>query len=126
MADYKERFAAVTDPNEVLENPHYYGLPTFEEFAKNSEKYVGREDDAFAQVDAGSKQLDRHVKKHIYEIEGYRCKTLEEVEQVAKSQGIFSNGLEYQPQVIPLGGGRCDILVKFVSKSEREKRAEWG
>lgn len=126
MSDYKQAFAESTDVEEVFENPHKFGMPTFEEFAKNSEKYLGREDDAFAQIDQGSKNLDRHVQRHIYEIEGYRCKSLEEVEKVARSQGISLGALDYQPQVMPLGGGKCDILVKFVSKAEREKRDLWG
>lgn len=126
MPDIKEAFAEVKDAQEILENPSKFGMPTFEEFARNSEKYLGREDDGFAQVDRGSRNLDRHVERHIYEIEGYRCKTLEEVERVAASQGIALGELDYQPQVIPLGGGKCNILVKFVSKVERQKRALWG
>lgn len=126
MSNYTERLGAVKDVSEVLENPSYFGLPTFEEYAKNAEQFLGRDDEAFAQVDAGSKNLDRHVQRHVYEIEGYRCKTLEEVERVAKSQGIELGSLDYAPQVMPLGGGKCDILVKFVSKAEREKRSQWA
>lgn len=125
MSNYKERIASVEDTQKIFENPNYYGLPTFEEFSKNHEKYMGRDDDAFGQVDQGSKQLNKHVQRHVYEIEGYRCKSLEEVERVAASQGIRVNELDYKPQLMPLGGGKCDILVKFVSKAEREKRDLW-
>lgn len=121
-----DKIAEVKDVSEILEDPHKYGMPTFEEFARNSEKYLGRDDDAFSQVDAGSRNLDRHVKRHVYEIEGYRCKSLEEVERVARSQGIALKELEYEPELIPLGGGKCDILIKFVSKKDREKRALWN
>lgn len=122
---FQERIAAVKDVDEVFENPEYYGLPTFDDFVKNQDKYLGREDEALEQVDRGSKNLEKHVQRHIYEIEGYRCKSLEEVERVAKAQGISLSELDYRPQVMPVGAGKCDLLVKFVSKSERDKRNAW-
>lgn len=112
--------------DEVMANPEAYGLPTFDQFARNSEKYVGRDDDRFAEADRGSTHLKAHVQRHIYEIEGYRCKSLEEVERIATAQGINIRELDYRPQVIPLGAGKCDLLVKFVSKDQRAKRKLWG
>lgn len=107
---------------EVLQSPNKFGMPTFEDFKLNHERYMGRDDDKLAFADKGSDILKRHVKKHIYELEGYRCESLEEVERVASSQGIPLRDLDYRPQLIPLGGGKCDILIKFVSKDERAKR----
>jgi hypothetical protein len=103
-----------------------WGAPSFEEFCRNRDQYLGTEDEDFAAVDAGSSTLKRQVKKHIYEIEGYRCKTLEEVERVARNQGIPIRDLDYRPELIPTGGGKCDIVVKFVPKHEREKRNAWS
>jgi hypothetical protein len=112
--------------DELIANPEAYGLPTFDQFAKNTEKYTGRDDDMFAEAEAGSRNLDRHVQRHIYEIEGYRCKSLHEVERIAKAQGIPLRELEYKPQVIPQGAGKCDLLVKFVPKNQADKRKLWG
>lgn len=126
MSNYADRLGAVKDVSEVFDNPNYFGLPTLEEYAKNQDQFLGREDEALGQADAGSRNLEKHVKRHVYEIEGYRCKSLEEVEKVARSQGIALSSLDYQPQVMPLGGGKCDLLVKFVSKVERDKRTQWG
>lgn len=105
------------------ELPDY--VPSFEEFCKNRDKYLGREDDRFAEADAGANNLKKYTQRHIYEIEGYRCKTLEEVQRVANNQGIPIKSLDYRPEIIPLGGGKCDILVRFVPKHSREKRATW-
>lgn len=96
------------------------------DFARNREKYLGKEDEALGWVDKGSQILGRHVQRHVYEIEGFRCKSLEEVERVAKNQGIPLKALDYKPEIIPQGGGKCDILVKFVPKHIRERRAAWG
>lgn len=111
---------------ELLENPNKFGAPTFDEFVANREKYIGRDDDRFSEADRGSSHLKSVVQRHVYEIEGYRCKTLEEVEKVARNQGINLRELDYRPEVIPLGGGKCDLLVKFISKDEREKRSNWA
>lgn len=120
-----EKLAEVKDVGEVFDNPTAFGLPTFEEFVRDQDKYIEREDARFAEVDRGSRNLDRHIQKHIYEIEGYRCKTLEEVERVARSQGIPLKELDYKPQVVPSSAGKCDILVRFVSKEKREARRNW-
>jgi hypothetical protein len=99
--------------------------PSFEEFKRNREKYLGRDDEDFGIIDKGSQSIKRTVHRHIYEIEGYRVKTLEEVERIAINQGIPIRELDYRPQVVPLGGGKCDILVKFLPQKERTKRALW-
>ncbi len=107
---------------DLIRNPSAFGAPTFEEFSRNREKWVGREDDKFSNVDRGSQILGKVAKKHVYEIEGFRCKTLEEVERVARQQGIPIKDLEYRAQLIPLGGGTADILIKFMSKTEFNSR----
>lgn len=104
----------------------FSGFPSFDEYRKNPEKYIGRADASLQEVDRGSTQLDRTVKRHIYEIEGYKCKTLEEVEKVAASMGINLKELDYRPSVQPNTSGGFDIKVRFLSKAERDKRKLWG
>lgn len=109
---------------DIVADPTKYGAPTFEEFRRSPERFLGRQDQILSSADKGSKFLN-NVQRHIYEIEGYRCKTIEEVERVAASQGIPLRELDYRPELIPQGGGRADILVKFVSKTTRDARADW-
>lgn len=115
------------DDSDLFINPNKYGVPTFEEFQKNPERFRGRWDDKFAQVDAGSRMLDRVVKKHVYEVEGVRCRSLEECERVAAEMGIDlkSREYDYRAMLIPQGGGSADVLVKFMRKSEIDARNEW-
>lgn len=101
------------------------GAPSFEDFKKNREKWVGKDDDNLGQVDAGSQNINRYVQRHVYEIEGYRCETLEEVERVARNQGIPVRELDYKPEVLPQSGYKCDLLVKFVPKHVRDSRKDW-
>jgi len=111
--------------HEIVENPKSYGMPTFDEFVKNPDLLNGREDERLQEVERGSINLNRVVKRYIYEIEGYRCRSLEEVERIAKSMGLNLREMDYQPQMETNTGGKFDIKVKFVSKSERKKRENW-
>lgn len=121
MSKIAERFRNATQ-NDVIENPAAFGAPTFEEFKRNREKYVGRDDDVLAQVDKGGELVRKFAQRFIYEIEGYRCKTLEEVERVASSQGIPLRELDYRPHVIPQGAGKWDAVIRFVPKSSTGRR----
>ena len=110
---------------DVMEDPKSFGLPSFDEFVKNPETLLGRDDERLQEVDRGSNNLNKVVRRQIYEIEGYRCKTLEEVERVAKNMGINLREMDYQPQVEPNTSGKFDIKVRFVSKAQRAKRQNW-
>lgn len=112
--------------NDLMRDPKSFGAPTFEEFKRNREKYVGRDDDKITQVDKGSSFHHKIIDKYEYEIEGYRCKSLEEVERVAAEQGIALRELDYRPEFIPQGGGKANMRVKFVSKSDRVRREAWS
>jgi hypothetical protein len=111
--------------DDIYENPADYGAPTFEEFKRNREKYMGRDDDALASVSAGGEVSNRFTNKHIYEIEGYRCKSLEEVERVAREQGIPLRSLDFRAMLIPQGAGKGNLLIKFVSSEEIKKRGNY-
>ena len=124
MSDRLKKFADATF-EDVMRDPTAYGMPTFDEFAKNPETLLGRDDDRLTEVERGSTNLNRVVKRYIYEIEGYRCKSLQEVERIAKSMGINLRELDYQPQMEANTSGKYDIKVKFVSKADRAKRETW-
>lgn len=114
------------DMMDIASNPGAFGAPTFEEFKRNRTKYLGAEDHALASVDKGSHNLRGVLEsRYEYEIEGFKCKTLEEVERIAADYGIPLRELDYRPQVIPQGGGRAKLLVKFVSKEDVAKRESW-
>ena len=120
-----QKISEAKDTGEIFDNPEEFGMPSFEEFSRNREKYMGRDDDRLIEVDRGSQEMKRSVKRHIYEIEGYRCRSLEEVERIAKEQGIPLRELDYRPEVTQAGAGKFDVIVRFVSKSKREKRTAW-
>jgi len=99
---------------DLLNNPKAYGLPTLEEFAANPEKWRKAADQVLKSVDIGSTTgLKNMVVKQTYEVAGYKCSTLEEVERVALNEGWSLKNLEIKPNLIPLGGGKCDVHIVF-------------
>lgn len=112
----------LTSIEDLYEDPGAFGMPTFDEFRKNREKWLGRDDDTLACVSKGGEAANKKHSKHTYEIEGYRCKTLEEVERVAREQGIALRSLDFRAIIVPQGAGRGELLIKFVSKDERSRR----
>jgi hypothetical protein len=112
--------------DDLLQDPKSFGAPTFEEYAKNPERWRKAADDIFAQVDLGSVLgLNKVVEKYRFKILNYKCDTLEEVEKVCKNEGWDIRKLEIHPEIVPLGGGKCDIEVTFKqSKKDMELMIE--
>lgn len=113
-------------PNEItlediIDNPKKFGAPTFEEFARDPQKWFGRKDELMGIVDKGSENLNRHVRKHIFKFKQWKCKSLEEVEVIVKDHGLELDDLDIAPQLINMEGDKCDILVEFFEKGTERK-----
>ena len=92
------------------------GFPTFEEFCANPNKYRRNKEETFAAVDNGSKLIRHLITSTTYEIMGYKCATLEEVERTAQSLGFPIDHLDAKPQAIPELGGKCRMHIVFEPK----------
>lgn len=103
---------------DLMDDPKRYGLPTFEEFCQNPDRYRPRWDAKLAAADAGSSKLARYVERYRWEVEGTKCSSPEQAERIAREKGIDLNRGDYDvvPEVIPNGNGKCDILVRIVRK----------
>lgn len=100
---------------ELLENPTAYGMPTFEEFRKNKQKYLGRKDDEVASIDRGDTNLKC---RQVYYVMGYKISSLEQGERIAKDMGYdFYTDFKAKPQVMPDSSVRgYYIRVNFIPK----------
>ncbi len=108
--------------HDLQNNPLKYGAPTLKNFIKRLDYYRNGYEKTFGRVDKGGAIANKFTKKQIFEIEGYRCKTLEEVERVAGDMGLDLDALKYQGHCLPLGGGSADMLIKFISEADLQKR----
>ncbi len=111
--------------NQILDDPRSVGLPTFDEFVKNPEILLGKEDEILQRVDVGTQNDRGNTKKITYEIYGYQCKTLHEVERVARNMGINLREIEYIPVKERGSAGKYEFKVIFMSKQDYDKRKAW-
>ena len=109
--------------SDLMNNPEKFGAPTFEQFKARRNHYKKNHNTSFGNIEKGGDISNRFTKKQIYELGGYRCKTLEEVERVALQMGLSLETLsdKYQAQFIPLGGGQAEVLVKFMTPEDKQK-----
>lgn len=84
---------------------------------------MGGAQDTLGRIDHGTHLFRQMVQRHEYEVAGHRVKTLEEAERIALDYGI--NLQKFTAEILPQGGGKCNVLVKFVSPEERAKRSSW-
>ena len=94
-----------------------YGFCTFEQFAQNPDKWRKR-DDLLASADKGG-TINSIAQKFIYEIGGYRTRKLEEVERIARSEGLILK--DYKASLLPTVGQQADILVKLITEDKNAK-----
>lgn len=106
-----------------MENPKAYGLPTVEEYVKLRENLWGRSDDAMTSISDGPQTFRRDLNKIKYQIHGVDVPNENHVERALGDYGYSlsdididnqKSKLKKQIEMIPLGGGRFDILVNFL------------
>ena len=108
---------------DLLNNPKAYGLPTFQEFCKDPDRWRKSADKVLGAVDIGSVGgLKKFVAEQTYEVAGYKCKTLEECQRVAQNEGLSIESMEMKPEVYKLGGDKYGILVSFIKKQLSTER----
>lgn len=102
---------------DIMENPEKFGAPTLEQFIQRRNFYQKQYDSVFGRIDLGGKISNRYTDKQLFEIDGYRCKSLEEVERIARSEGIDLDAVakNYTAEFQPLGGGKATVLIRFMS-----------
>jgi hypothetical protein len=116
MTDIFEKFRTA-QVEDLLANPHKFGAPSFEEFARNPDKWRARKDHWFEAVDKGSQMIGSVVSKQKYFVEGVPCATLEKCEQHAKDLGLSIEDLEPRPQMHYMGGRDWEIHINWVKKN---------
>lgn len=110
---------------EILATPEKFGAPTFEQFAKDPEKYLGRDDDLLLTASEGAHGLKQSnlVGKHYYKIFGYSAKTEEHVWRIMKDEGYTPRDFEIKPELVKTLAGQYDIHVDFVLKNKEVPNA---
>lgn len=106
---------------EIMLDPHRYGMPTFDEFRKDPDKYRISRDDLLARADNSStSDLRKFIRKQVYIWDNkHVVDSLEQLERICKEEGFEQHDLDMRPQIIPCSGvdkGKCDVAIVFVPK----------
>lgn len=92
------------------------GFPTFDQFRKNPDKWREAADEVLKAVDESTHAFRGLVVKQRYEAFGYPCDTLEQVERICRDEGVALRDLDMRPQIIPVVGGKCEIIIGFARR----------
>lgn len=111
QARITERLASATT-DDLIADPKSFGMPTFAEFASNPDKYRKPVDELLRIADKGSAILSK-LKEHRYYFEGYPCANLEEVERVAKNEGVTPDQFKMKTGLESVGAGQFRAHVFF-------------
>lgn len=101
---------------DIAADPNKYGAPTFEQFAANPGRWRKNSTDI---LDIASKGSEAHkdIVRHIYYIDGYKCKNEEEVERIATSQGYDLKDFTINVTARRTTGGKKEAVVEFVKNT---------
>ena len=102
------------DINELLKDPKKFGFPTFSEYANNPDKYVFTAGERLGHIDKSTHAFRHLVQKHRYRLGAWNVDTLEEIERIAKNEGVDLLKCKLAPTVIRNPGGKVDIEIEFV------------
>ena len=114
-----------TTIEDLMANPKAYGLPSFEEFAKNPTPFRIRGDASMAILDRGPTSMRKDLGRVKYKINGVDIGSQEMAETAILDAGytladleLGRNGkksrLNYEMNMIPQGGGKYDVEVNFL------------
>ena len=118
---------AETTIEDLQRDPKSYGLPTFEEFKKNRNAYMGNFDDAMASIINGPLIGRKDLRKIKFQVHGVDIKpdhleralsdynhTLSDLEDVLLNR---NSRLKKKIDMVPLGGGKFDVVLNLLPKT---------
>lgn len=107
---------------DLAANPGKFGIPTFEQFCANPDRYRRKRTMSMDMLSNGPRQFRRDLNKIIYKINGHEMPE-DHVERALGDHGytladidLLNRGTRLKKEVnmIPLGGGKYDIVVNFL------------
>lgn len=118
-----KRIDRSTTIEDLARDPHSYGLPTLEEYAKVRDKMWGRDDDAMAAISDGPQWFRKDLRKIILKVNGLELASEEEVERALSDHGYSLADIDLENRqsklkktvdMIPQGGGKFDVVINFL------------
>lgn len=110
---------------DLQNDPTKYGVPTFEQFAKDPKKYSPQlsEEEQLSIIDNGGQNLKRYTKKKIYEVMGRQFETLEKAHDFCRDHGFPVKN--WKVVTYNTGGQRGEEKVIIMPPEEFNRRNKW-
>lgn len=102
-----------TSTEDIIANPHAFGLPTFDEYCKVKEKF-SMAPDVFGAMDNGPSQFRKDLKKMKFFVHGKPIPNPEMLDRILSDEGYSnadikfgspSSRLKHEINHVPVGGG---------------------
>lgn len=113
-----------TSEEEILADPHRFGLPTFEEYRKMRSKILPREDRYLTAISDGPQNFRKDLKKIRYFVHGNPLSGEEAVEKMLLDHGYTLEDIDLEGkvgrlaktiQLVDVGGGlEHEVHVNFL------------
>lgn len=113
MTDIKNFQEATIE--DLLANPHKFGIPTFEEFSRNPKRWRKSAEHALETAEKGSTTITG-IKAHQYYVEGVECESLEQAQRIMGDMGYRSDEVEFGVNLEDLKNGQIKAHVYFRKK----------
>ena len=116
--------------DDLIANPHAFGMPTFDEFCKNRDHYLKNwklnDDAVFESADSGSISLKRETKEHWYYWGMHKSKNLYDIVRMVKDEGFTPDDVTFDVFTERGTAGKYIFHVKYSLKRTAHGRQEGG
>lgn len=106
-----------TTVNDLLQNPSYYGIPSFKEFCANPSLLRKSQEHNFEVFENQVGKLGKVIQKKIWWMDGVRCDSPEQAQQVMKDKGLKDDDLQVAPELENIGGQKANLHIRFKRKT---------
>lgn len=124
MGSRARRIDQSTTIEDLMANPHAYGIPSFEDYQRNPGKWnMGANPEAAMEsITAGPQKFRKDLNKIIFKINGKEMPE-DHVERALSDFGFTLEDIDLgnrksllkkDIQMIPQGGGKYDLVVNFL------------
>lgn len=118
-----KRISASTTLEDLQADPSAYGIPTFAQFCSARDKFMGADDQAMVSITDGPRKFRDGLEKIRYQVSGVDVGGEDMVERALSDHGYSladidlenqNSKLKKAIQMMPLGGGKYDLVVNFM------------
>lgn len=93
------------------------GFPTFDEYAKNPDKYRDTWEEVFQCIEHGPEVLrDLTAGKHVLKVCGTKCESIGQMIRIAKDMGFDLKKMTFEVNLENVGGGKFIHHVNLIPK----------